>query len=294
MRAIDEKILSFINELDYSVASDMFAKISTGKKLRSKLVLKIAGESDESIKLCAIIELIHLASLLHDDVIDDALLRRGKASINAVFGNKNAIMLGDILYSKGFFELSKFDKQISALISDAVCKLSLGELMDVELSKAFNDDESAYFRMIYFKTSVLIEASAAAAAILANKDEKAHKEYGKSLGIAFQIIDDILDITSDEAKLGKPAMSDFKEGKSTLPYILLFKAQDESEKKRLKGLFAKDLSDDELAWLKEQFGKYSIIEKSFEIAKNYANKALENASNDELKIVVSSMINREF
>lgn len=294
MNKIDDRLNELIAQLDYSVVSDMFAKISSGKKLRSKLICKIAGESEKSINLCAIIELIHLASLLHDDVIDDASLRRGEASINALFGNKNAIMLGDTLYSKGFFELSKFGEQISALISDAVCKLSLGELMDVELSKAFNSDESAYFRMIYYKTAVLIEASAGAAALLAGADESSHKEYGKNLGIAFQIIDDILDITSDEKTLGKPAMSDFKEGKTTLPYILLFKAQNESQKEQLKALFAKDLSVSELGWLKEQFSKYSIIEKSIQIATDYANKALNAVSNDELKEVVNAMINRKF
>lgn len=294
MNKIDDRLNELIAQLDYSVVSDMFAKISSGKKLRSKLICKIAGESEKSINLCAIIELIHLASLLHDDVIDDASLRRGEASINALFGNKNAIMLGDTLYSKGFFELSKFGEQISALISDTVCKLSLGELMDVELSKAFNSDESAYFRMIYYKTAVLIEASAGAAALLANADILAHREYGKNLGIAFQIVDDILDITSDEATLGKPAMSDFKEGKTTLPYILLFKSQNESQKEQLKALFTKDLSTDELGWLKEQFSKYKIIEKSIQIATDYANKALGAVNNPELKEVVNAMINRKF
>ena len=294
MNKIDDKLNEFIAQLDYSVVSDMFAKISSGKKLRSKLIYKIAGDDEKSVRLCAVVELIHLASLLHDDVIDDASLRRGKASINALFGNKNAIMLGDTLYSKGFFELSKFDKKIASLISDAVCKLSLGELMDVELSKAFNSDENAYFRMIYYKTAVLIEAASGAAALLVGADENSHKEYGKNLGIAFQIIDDILDITSDEATLGKPAMSDFKEGKSTLPYILLFKAQNESQKERLKALFAKDLSADELSWLKDEFNKYKIIEKSIQIAKDYADKALSAVSNTELKEVVNAMINRKF
>lgn len=294
MNKIDDKLNELIAELDYSVVGQMFGKISSGKKLRSKLIYKIAGDDEKSVLLCAVVELIHLASLLHDDVIDDAALRRGEPSINAVFGNKNAIMLGDTLYSKGFFELSKFGGQISALISDAVCKLSLGELMDVELSKAFNDDENAYFRMIYYKTAVLIEAASGAAALLANADEKAHREYGKSLGIAFQIIDDILDITSDEATLGKPALADFKEGKTTLPYILLFKAQQKSEQDTLKSLFSKELSANESAWIKDQFNKYKIIEKSIQIARNYADKALSSVCNDELKEVVNAMINREF
>ena len=108
MEKIDLIMKNFIAELGYEPANAMFALINSGKKLRSKLLLKIAGESEQSLKICAIIELIHLASLLHDDVIDDANTRRGSPSINASFGTKNAVMLGDILYSKGFYELSKF------------------------------------------------------------------------------------------------------------------------------------------------------------------------------------------
>jgi len=125
----------FISELGYKEAFEMFLKISSGKKLRSKLLLKIAGESEISLKLCAIIELIHLASLLHDDVIDEANIRRGNPSINALFGSKNSVMLGDILYSKAYFELTKFDPSIAAVISDAVSKLSIGEMMDVKMAE---------------------------------------------------------------------------------------------------------------------------------------------------------------
>lgn len=294
MKIIDDKINALIKELDYSVICDMFACISSGKKLRSKLVCKIARQSEQSVGLCAVIELIHLASLLHDDVIDNAELRRNMPSINALYGSKSAIMLGDILYSKGFNELVKFGADIAGIISDAVSKLSIGELMDVKMSDSFNDDEDAYFKMIYYKTAVLIEASSGAAAMLAGTDIKAHREYGKNLGIAFQIIDDILDITSDEKTLGKPAMADFKEGKTTLPYILLFKAQDESEKSTLRALFKRELSKDEKIWLKEQFSKYKAVEKSIEIAKSYANKALNAVDNADLRSVVSDMIDRNF
>ena len=294
MNKIDNKINELINELDYSVIRDMFSQISQGKKLRSKLICKISGESDESVRLCAVIELIHLASLLHDDVIDESDLRRGMPSINALHGSKNAIMLGDVLYSKGFNELVKFGADIAGLVSDAVCKLSIGELMDVKMSDSFNGDEDEYFKMIYYKTAVLIEAASGAAAMLAGKDIKAHREYGKNLGIAFQIIDDILDIKGDEKTLGKPAMADFKEGKTTLPYILLFKAQDESEKSTLKTLFKRELNKHESQWLKEQFEKYKILELSVNVAKDFAQKALKSASNDELKSVVNDMINRNF
>ena len=106
--------------------------------LRSKLILKIAGVSDESIKLCAVVEMIHAASLLHDDVIDESDTRRGKPSINALFDNKTSIMFGDILYSKAFTQLTFMDKDIAYTVSNAVTLLSIGEMLDVDLTNDFN------------------------------------------------------------------------------------------------------------------------------------------------------------
>ncbi|EAH5200795.1 polyprenyl synthetase family protein, partial [Campylobacter upsaliensis] len=138
MQEIDKIIQNYLLELAYEPILTMLSKTNTGKKLRSKLLLSIAGESQKAYVLCAIIELIHLASLLHDDIIDESELRRGARSINAEFGAKNALMLGDILYSKAFYELSKQEAKISQILSNAVCKLAIGELMDVNLSKEFN------------------------------------------------------------------------------------------------------------------------------------------------------------
>ncbi|WP_172199231.1 polyprenyl synthetase family protein [Campylobacter sp. RM16188] len=297
MDKIDEIMRGFIAELDYERADEIFSEISSGKKLRSKLILKIAGETQESLKICAVIELIHLASLLHDDVIDGSDTRRGKASINAKFGAKNAIMLGDILYSKGFFELCKFGEKIASVISDAVCKLSIGEMMDVELSNSFNTDKEAYKRMIYYKTAVLIEASSAVGAILAGLDESKFRIYGKNLGLAFQIIDDILDITQDAKTLGKPNLSDFKEGKTTLPYIYLYENLDQDGKSRLLNLFKKELSDEENEWVRAKMSEFNIIKRSIKEAKDLGEEAIKNIEEfglDGLKDIVRSMIDREF
>jgi octaprenyl-diphosphate synthase len=116
--------------------------------------------------------MIHAASLLHDDVIDDAYTRRNKPSLNALYGNKTAIMLGDVLYSKGFFELNNISPEVAKIVSNAVVQLSLGELKDVSLSKAFNLDKEVYLGMIYQKTASLIEASAGAAAVLQENRNK--------------------------------------------------------------------------------------------------------------------------
>ena len=297
LEKIDILMREFIAEFGYDEALKMFDELSSGKKLRSKLLLNIAGTSDEALRICAIIELIQAASLLHDDVIDESDTRRGKPSINATHGSKNAVMLGDILYSKAFFELTKFDKFIAGTISESVAKLSVGELMDVKMSENFNDDEQKYLKMIYLKTAALIESSAMSGAFLAGLDTAKFGEYGKNLGIAFQIIDDILDITQDSAKLGKPALNDFKEGKTTLPYIYLYENLNSQEKEKLKSLFKKELNSQESAWIRAKFDEFKIIEKCINLAKNYGEKALNSVKefdNKKLNEIVLNMINREF
>ncbi len=285
-----------VAQLD-SYALSLFDKLPVGKRLRAKLILKIADENAESIKLASIIELIHAASLLHDDVIDDAGTRRGIASINAIFGNKTAIMLGDILYSKGFSELTSFSHEISKTVADAVTMLSIGELMDVELSKSLNTNQALYFDMIYKKTAVLIEAAAKSAALLVSKDSDAFALYGKNLGLAFQIIDDVLDITMDSETLGKPALHDFEEGKTTLPYIYLFESLDEVQSEKLQSLYKKQLSEEEAAWIKSIMIESGAIEKSVTLAKELGIEALDaikKEKNEALESVIKNMIEREF
>ncbi|WP_261517938.1 polyprenyl synthetase family protein [Campylobacter lanienae] len=291
---VDKILYELIKDCGYQRALDMFENISSGKKLRSKLILKIAGENQISLKLCAVIELIHLASLLHDDVIDDSTIRRGKPSINALFGSKNAIMLGDILYSKGFYEIVSLNPQIAKIISKAVLDLSIGEMMDVDLGSKFSPNLDEYLKMIELKTAVLIEAAARSAAIIAKLDERSYSIYGKNLGLAFQIVDDILDIVSDENKLGKPAFNDYKEGKTTLPYILLYNALNADDKEILKGLWGKDLDDGQIRWIKDKFSEFNIVKKSKEFAKELGYKAISSVSDESLREIVSSMIDREF
>lgn len=289
------QIERFIQDLNSKDVDTLFRELSQGKMLRSKLILKIAGYSEEAIVLSAIVELIHLASLLHDDVIDMATTRRGVESVNSQFGDKSAIMLGDILYSKAFFELTKFDSEIAKVISNSVTLLSLGELLDVNLSKNFNSSQELYFDMIYKKTASLIEASSKASAILSKRSASDFGEYGKNLGIAFQIIDDILDITQSSQKLGKPAMSDFKEGKSTLPYIILYRSLNSSDRERLISLFKRDLTLDEFSWLRVKFKENRAIESSIELAREYSNLAISKVSSErELVEIVQAMVDRDF
>ena len=297
LSAVERKIEQFIAELNDKEVSALYAKLPHGKRLRAKLILKIAGSGLAVVKTAAIVEMIHAASLLHDDVIDDAYTRRSKPSLNALYGNKTAIMLGDILYSKGFFELNNISPEVSKIVSNAVIQLSLGELKDVSLSQSFNTDKTIYLEMIYQKTASLMEACAGAAAHLAGKERKAYMTYGRNLGIAFQMIDDLLDITMDTETLGKPALHDFVEGKTTLPYIYLYEALDGAGKNKLKGLHGKVLSIEEQLWIKSQMNNTGVIQKSYNEAKVLIEEAISlmnEKGEDALSSIAMAMIERDF
>lgn len=297
LSAVERKIEQFIADLNDKEVSRLYMQLPKGKRLRAKLILKIAGAGLSVIKTAAVVEMIHAASLLHDDVIDDAYSRRSKPSINALYGNKTAIMLGDILYSKGFLELANIGTDVAKMISNAVVQLSLGELKDVSLSKTFNLDKADYLEMIYQKTASLMEASAGAAALLAGKPEEAYMTYGRNLGIAFQMIDDLLDITSDSATLGKPSLHDFEEGKTTLPYIYLYEVLEGEEKEKLRSLHAKKLSEEEQLWIKVRMEKHHIIQKSYAEAKMLVEEAIalmNSRGENALSHIAMQMIDRDF
>jgi len=297
LEKVEALMRKHIESIKDSRSLELYDKIPKGKRLRAKLILKIAGNTQEAIELASVVELIHAASLLHDDVIDEADTRRGVTSINSLFGNMTAIMLGDILYSKGFEELTNLPSEVTRSIANAVTQLSVGELLDVELASSFNSNQDVYFDMIYKKTASLIEASAFSAASLSNKDTKKYALYGKNLGLAFQIIDDVLDITSSSEVLGKPALNDFREGKTTLPYLYMYEKLDTKEKEELVSYFGKDLSEEESNWIKNKFEETGAITKTIEYTKKLGNEALEAIKNEnlpELENIIKEMIVRDF
>ena len=296
LEKVKNQIRAFVEVCNHKKSLDLLDKLATGKMLRSKLILKIAGITDTSIKLCAVVEMIHAASLLHDDVIDEANIRRGKPSVNALYDNKTSIMFGDILYSRAFTELTLMDKRVAYTISNSVTHLSIGEMQDVDLAETFNTSYDKYLEMIYKKTGSLIEAAAKAAAILAGLDENKYALYGRNLGVAFQMIDDILDITQDSKTLGKPAMLDFVEGKVTIPYLLLHERLE--DKTKLEALYKKELTTDESLWIKEQMNITKALEDAISQAKEIGNIGI-NAVKDEkdsetLVFIMKAMIEREF
>jgi len=292
---VNETIKEFIGSLHSTHVAQMYEKLPKGKMLRAKLIKMIASDDILGDKVAAIIEMIHLSSLLHDDVIDEADTRRGEASINAIYSDKHAVMLGDIFYSKAFYELTSLDEKIAKSISLAVTKLSLGELLDVELANSFNENVEHYYEMIYLKTASLIEATTHCAALLSGRSEDDYRIFGKNLGLAYQIVDDILDVTQNETTLGKPAFSDFKEGKTTLPFIIMHEKLDENEKTTLKNLFKKELLPEEEMWIKERLETTGAIDLSKEKAKELAMEATEKvAGHPELAQLINSMISRSY
>jgi len=295
MQRVEKELARLIQEIDYDEVTKLFKKLSGGKRLRAKLILKIASEHKDAPLLAAIVELIHGASLLHDDVIDEAMTRRGVTSVNATESSKVAVMLGDILYSKAFTELVAFDRDVARTIAASVTALSKGEMMDVKMAEEFNSDEDLYLKMLYLKTATLIEAAAKASAILAGKDADTHALYGKNLGLSFQIIDDILDITATAEVLGKPAMNDFVEGKCTLPYIYLYELLSSEDKQRLIASHTKHISEDEALWIKTKMQEHKTIEKSFKLAQELSLEAQNAMSDDiELVMILQTMIQRSY
>jgi octaprenyl-diphosphate synthase len=196
-----------------------------GKQMRPMFVLlsaKLHGEiSDASYRAASLVELLHTATLVHDDVVDDATERRGFFSINALWKNKIAVLVGDYLLSKGLLlSLENKDFTILTILSTAVKKMSEGELLQIEKTRKLNFDESVYYDIINGKTASLLASSCAAGASSVTQDEtiiKKMRDFGEQVGMAFQIKDDLFDY--GDAKVGKPTGNDIKEKKLTLPLI---------------------------------------------------------------------------
>lgn len=215
---------------------------SGGKRVRPLLVLlssKALGHCDEkAIKLAAIIEFLHTATLLHDDVVDTSDLRRGKPTANAAFGNAPSVLVGDFLYSRAFqmmVELGSID--IMDIVSNATCVIAEGEVLQLTNVKNPGTTEEQYFDVIYGKTAMLFEASGHGAAILADantEQKRALRCFGKELGMAFQLIDDVLDYEGDADQLGKNVGDDLAEGKPTLPLIHAMREGNEEDRKLVK------------------------------------------------------------
>lgn len=216
---------------------------SGGKRLRPALVLYAAGALDyrgvHHHELAAVVEFIHTASLLHDDVVDESDLRRGKRTANAAFGNASAVLVGDFLYSRAFQMMVGVDEmRVMRVLADATNIIAEGEVL--QLLNCHNADVviDDYLRVIRYKTAKLFEAATRLGAILGGADaalEERLAAFGMHLGTAFQIVDDVLDYTSDEASLGKHLGDDLAEGKPTLPLIFAMERGTQAQAARVRG-----------------------------------------------------------
>ncbi|WP_163555708.1 polyprenyl synthetase family protein [Helicobacter suis] len=294
--AIQARIQSFLEEVKSPQVLKMVQNLGQGKMLRSQLILAICSNHPKIVDFCAIIEMIQSASLLHDDVIDHAKTRRGNPSLNTTFGNTNAIMLGDVFYSKAYYELASFNKEIVWLVAQSVVELSRGEIKDVQGCLAFNPDKTLYLDTIQDKSASLIAASSCGAALLQGLEPSKYRDFGRHFGMAFQMVDDLLDITQSQEVLGKPALSDFKEGKSTLPYILLHQKLNLADQKKLASYFKVE-SEEAQEWCLEKFKEFGIAQEVLKEARGYVDLALEaidGEGNVALERMASAILERTF
>ena len=198
-----------------------------GKRLRPALLLLSAGalgcQDPQRFSMAAVVEFIHTATLLHDDVVDESALRRGNATANETFGNPASVLVGDFLYSRAFqMMVEAGDMRIMAVLADATNVIAEGEVLQLMNMHNAELDEASYLQVIRSKTAKLFEASARVGAILAGASpalEAACADYGQALGTAFQVIDDVLDYAGDSEVMGKSLGDDLREGKATLPLI---------------------------------------------------------------------------
>lgn len=254
-----------------------------GKKIRPMLVLLSAkicgGITERTFRGASLVELLHTATLIHDDVVDNADKRRGIWSINALFKNKVAVLMGDYLLSRGLMiSIDGKDYDFLGVITEAVKRMSEGELLQIQKTRKLDIDEETYFRVISDKTASLLETCCVIGAMSTTNDQKfieSMKQFGHSLGMAFQIRDDILDYEGTTNLIGKPVGGDIKEKKITLPLIYALNKVSKSEASRIKNVLKngndKTKVKEIISFVKANNG----IDYALKISQNYSVQAKE-------------------
>jgi len=286
---VEEKIKTKLNS-DVSLVQKMtdYHIQTGGKRLRALLTLasaKLCGYSKggRDINLAACVELIHTATLMHDDVIDFSNFRRGKKTINSIWGNQSSILVGDYLLSRCFeMMVEDGNLEVLKLLSSTSSIIAQGEILQLQHKGEIDMLEETYLKIISTKTAALFSASTKIGAILANKKNKekdALEFYGKNLGLTFQIADDALDYNSEIKIFGKKIGNDFYEGKITLPIILLFQQINNIEKKKLIDIFKENKKmENDLKFTLELILKYNIINQCYKKAEHFINLASNSLS----------------
>jgi octaprenyl-diphosphate synthase len=255
-----------------------------GKRFRPLLHLlsaRICGYRghDAEYVIGSVVEFIHTASLLHDDVIDEAKVRRGRSSANSIWGNQASILVGDYLYSKALFHGVRLHNQrVMDVLSETTTAMSEGEVL--QLMQIQNPDmtEADYFRVVECKTGVLIAAACRLGAVISKaplSQEDALAAYGRKLGLAFQITDDTLDYAADQQQLGKVLGKDLAEGKVTLPLIYLLRTAEPAEQDALRSMLSADvLTDDDLAYTLKLMAKHGAVYEALQVAQTLSDEAI--------------------
>ena len=286
---VEEKIKSKLDSNVELVKKMTDYHLNTGgKRLRALLTLgssKLCGytKGTRDINLAACVELIHAATLMHDDVIDNGSIRRGKKTPNKIWGNHSSVLAGDYLLSR-CFEMMVEDGNIEVLklLSSTSSIIAQGEILQLQHKGEVDMLEETYLKIISSKTAELFAAATKVGAILSEmktKEKEALEFYGRNLGLTFQIADDTLDYNSELKLFGKNIGQDFYEGKITLPIILLFQKANKDEKETLKKTFAKEeRNQNDLNYTLSLIKKYDVINYCYQKAKHYINLSSNSLS----------------
>jgi len=279
-KGLDSEV-PLINKVAYHILS------SGGKRIRP-LLLVISAQLCQSvdkrdIQLAGMVEFIHTATLLHDDVIDNGEVRRGIPAARLLWGNQASILVGDYLYSLAVCQAVKMENfEINYLLSTTCRRMSEGETLQLVHSRDFDLTDATYLQIIEYKTAALFSASCRLGGIVANESEEkkeALSRYGRNLGIAFQVADDTLDYVADRKRFGKSPGKDIKEGKVTLPLLHLLQNCSSKEKREIKKIVKKDaLLKRDLSYVIGMMEQYGSIDYAHQKAQDYASRAKSDLS----------------
>ena len=281
MDSVDKLIIESLKS-DVVLINQIGAYIvhSGGKRLRPMIVLMAAQacgyQGKQHVDLAAIIEFIHTATLLHDDVVDGSDMRRNRETANAVWGNEASVLVGDFLYSRSFeMMVGVGEMRVMDILSHATNRIAEGEVLQLLNVHNPETSEAEYMEVIKRKTATLFEAGARLGGVIAGVDaeqEKALADYGLHLGIAFQLVDDALDYDASKSDIGKNIGDDLAEGKPTLPLIQAMKQADESTRQRLTGIIEKG-GLDEIDFVMQTIGDSDAIAYTQQLARDEAELA---------------------
>ena len=284
LKQVDKEIFKRLDE-NVPLLSKIGGHLITakGKRIRPILTLAMAAQLNDFSRnptlLATAVEFIHTATLLHDDVVDESDYRRGIKTANMVWGNGACVLAGDFLFAQSF-DLMVETRSIEALsvLAKASCKITQGEFLQMQISNNPDTKLKDYYKVIGGKTAELFGAACQSGTIIANgnkKQIKASYDYGYNIGLAFQIIDDVMDFTEEKKTTGKNIGDDFKLGKTTLPVILAWNESDNKEKEFwIRTIKILNQKETDLKMAKEILQKYKIINKCKEIASNFVNISL--------------------